>query len=311
MKTIIGILIIALISFGCTQSQNAILDKKENKVKEMNWLMNDHWTPGQTETAAGFYQITQYDESPEKQIKIIEERAAKNDLNARYAILAGKEMNELNEPLSFDKKFEIYKAYSQLAQSGQINAKVKLLNLYNNDEFKDGKKNYEILMKITELDGQRLREMINNFFNQTISAGRQGEIKDYIAFILNEQAYETEENTFSFDFYFKDLRSVKVLRNSKYKEEFTSKIENVFNQNHDGNLILFIMQFYTFDFKHNDLNKVCQYSNLLENTEYQNELVYKEIIKVLHKNNVSCQSKNNEIEFDKMKLNDWYRGWSL
>ena len=283
--------------------------KREIKVENINWLETQNWNPKQTETAASFYQETQYDQPYDQEKKIIEEKASKNDLNAIYAVNAGKELAEINEPLTYEEKLKIYQKYYELAQAGQINSKVKILNLYNNEEVEEGKTSIDLLKQVTNLDGGKLQVLVDDYFKQTIKANRKGEIKEYIAFIFNQKKPESEENSFNFDMYFQDLRLVKALQDPKEKKDFSNIIEQVFNKNNDGNLALFLMQIYTFGFNGTDLEKACILSKKLLNTEYSKEKVYFEIVKNLEKNNVTCINHHPNVEFDKSTLNQWYAGW--
>lgn len=307
----VSFLVLSLFILGCSEPQNNAVseNKREIKVEDINWLENQNWSPKQTETAASFYQVTQYDQNNDKEIKIIEKKAAQKDLNAIYATNAGRELAEINEPLTYDEKFKIYKKYYELAQAGQINAKVKLLHLYNDEEMATGGTSFDLLKKITQLDDKKIQDLMSNYFDQTISAGRRGEIKEYTAFIINNKQPETDENSFDFNMYFQDLGQVKVLKNKGEMKKFSNTVQRVFDLNRDGNLAYYLMQIYALDSSRENLEKACIYSEKLKNTEYANEKLFQEVHHLLEKNKIACEKNGLRLEFDKPKLNQWYVGW--
>lgn len=314
----IWIIFITMFFFiGCEQQPETKLDKIKSKKVQMNnidWLKNGVWTAVQTEAAAAYYQITHYDEPADIEISIIEERAEKKDLNAIYAKNAGRLFEELNEPLGYDEKIKIYNNFYVLAKVGQINSKVRIIDLYEQYDLGNGEKGFDFLKRISNLNNRELKDLVDLYFYETINAGRKGEIKKYIEFIINEKQPRTEETTFTFDMFHRDLRQVKVLRDQKTAKEFSNIIKKTFNENKDGNLILFLMQIYTFGIGETvNLNKSCNYSKMIASTEYSQAKVYKEIEKVLANERIICNKNNHEVdvkvEFDHRALNEWYIGW--
>ena len=273
---------------------------------EYSWLYNENWKPEQSQIAVSFYPITQYDIENRIGIEIVEKKALSGDLNANYVKNAVKEASELNEILSKDEIIDIYKKYFELSKLNQLNSKEKIISLYTDSIFDNGITYYDLLKEITGYNDKKLKIIIEKYYVETINNGYAGGIKSYISFMFNNREIETMNNSFNFDMYHKDLRSVERQLN----KDFYDIIIKTFNKNHDGYLLGFMMQIYAFGLNGSkDLEKVCLYANSLENTEFSKNLVYKEIVRDLKKNNIKCSGELESIEWELPLLNSWYSSW--
>lgn len=312
---IFNVFIIVLLVTGCSSQSkhdNSKEISREARMNDLEMLQHGDWTPAQTSIAAGFYRQTHYDEPHEAEIKIIEERAKKKDLNAMYAKTA-QIWSNFDEPMTYEKHLKIYQTYYDLAKAGQINAKVKIPELYNKDEFYNGsdETSFEMLKKISNLSNQELQKLIDSYYVETIGAGYRDNLQEYIAFIINNKLPVTVDDSFSLESYYQNLRQVKALKDPKTAKEFSNILERTFSQNNDGNLVLFLMQINAFGIgKPIDLNKVCDFSKRIIGTEYSQDNLYKEILQTLKNKNINCSDKVKPAELDQATLNDWYgQGW--
>ncbi len=107
-----------------------------------------------------------------------------------------------------------------------------------------------------------------------------------------------------------DLRQIKVLRDQKTAKEFSNIIKQTFNENKDGNLVLFLLQIYTFGIGETvNLDKACNYSRKIASTEYSQAKVYKEIEEILENKHITCNKSDYDVVSDVRVLNEWYVGW--
>lgn len=280
-------------------------------MENLEWLKDNNWSPKQTESAASLFRITQYDNIDESVKKVIVDRAKRNDLNAKYAVLAGKLNNELNQKISSQQKIDIYSGLYDLAKDNQVNAQSRLVQIYNEYELIDEMSGYDVLKKITRLNNVSLNKLMKNYFLNAIQHGNKALIKDFIAFNINDGKPENEMNSFSFEMYNQNLQNIKSLNDKDLAENFYKIVNSTFNENHDGNLALYVMQFNAYGIgTQKNMIAACKISKSLSETNYSNIQVYKEINKILTDNEVTCfNSKEIQLEWDKPKLNEWYSTW--